>query len=240
VRTYLGLYTYVARLALKAIAHHAHYLLVAPLAAIGYGFAEMAISRFIGAVPGGGGSGTGFAAGLLISLIQAAAMSLVLFVGRAIIEQRRLATEDLQVGLGAFLGDVLTIFFVAWILSMVSQLLAAIYLALIVALPMFETAALTQESGFSIFSSVLRFTQRDIGPWLIGQLPLLVLVLVWFVFEVFGAPPIPDIARPWVEKTIFWALVLMAFVYRGVLFLTLDNYSPRRRAERFGGAPGLG
>ncbi len=240
VRTYLGLYAYVWRLALTAVVHRLHYLLIAPLTAVAYQYAIKAVDLLVGTVGDPNTREvTRVASGFLTSLIFAAALSLVLFVGRAIIEQRRLQLADLETGMGAFLGDMLTIFFVLWIVGMVLPIAATLLFAAIVILPMFEMAALTPEGGLALFGSVFRFAQRDAFPWLMGQTPLVTVLFVWTLFDVVLLPHVPPLLQTWVHETVLGALVLVGFVYRGVLFLTLDNYSPRRRAERFGGAPGL-
>ena len=144
LNTYLGLYAHVARLAVRAVAHRAHYLLVAPAVAVALGF----LSRMV----------TNIAAGFVYSLIQAAALSLVLFVARAIIEQRRLGAEDLQSGFGVFLNDILTVLFTFWIASMVLGSVGVpagvLLFGVAVLFPLFETTALSDASSFAISSRV--------------------------------------------------------------------------------------
>jgi hypothetical protein len=226
---------------MKAVAAKPLYLLVAPVVAVLLRLIEGIVGQFAGRLAGVlGGSAAGLVAGLAAQLIFAAALSLVLFVGRAIIEQRRLGLEDVRTGLGAFFNDMIALLFVFWIVSLLTDSVfhfPGTYLALFAVLlfPLFETAALAPVGSYAIFASAFRFFQRDALPWLFGQLPLLLLVIGVVLLQ--GAA---SFAVALIAYIAFWMVILIAFVYRGVLFLTLDNYSPRRRAERFGGAPGLG
>lgn len=234
VETYLSLYAHVARLTIKGVARKVHYLLVAPIVAAGLDYLMEFITTFIR------GRGEGFLVGLIYAFIQAAALSLVLFVGRAIIEQRQLDADSVSTGLGAFLSDLLSVFFPFALLSWIQPSLAGIlFIAAVVLLPLLETVALSQASGYGIFEAAFNFFRRDAFPWLAGQVPMVALVLVWKLWTVFIRPFIPFIIASPASSVVFWALVLVAFLYRGVLFLTLDGTSPRRRAERFGGETGL-
>lgn len=238
VAVYSRLYLYVTRLTTLGVLNRAHYLLVAPLVAIALEFLGQLVGR----------SGTGFAGGIIYAFIRAALLSLVLFVARAIIEQRRLTVDDVSTGLGSFFGDVLTVFFSLWIASFllgaVSPALGAFVYLVPLLLPVFETVALSPATGFGVFGSAWHFLQRDWIAWFAGHVPLLALVGVWWVARfgfaiVLSNPSLPDWAQRLVLMLVSMVpllLMMIAFVYRGVLFLTLDGLSPRRRADRFGTA----
>jgi hypothetical protein len=173
-------------------------------------------------------------------------VSAVLFAARAIIEQRKVGQEDVGAAAFAFLGDVMTVFFTLWIATMllgaVSALLLIPLAVALVALPIFETVAFGAASGFAIFPSAWAFFRRDFGAWLVGQVPLVVLAVLYaglLLAVRFALAFVPEPAM-WLAELVADALpnvVLVAYlVYRGVLYLTLDGLSPRRRAEKFGGA----
>ena len=88
----------------------------------------------------------GVAGGFVMGLVYAAAGSLLLYVGRGIIEQRRMDADDLTRGAGAFLGEVMNVLFVVWVVALVGRvvpMLPAVMTAALVVLPVFETVALT-------------------------------------------------------------------------------------------------
>jgi len=249
VEIYLRLFAYVATLSARALARRGHYFAIA----LGTGVVlagvqtviSLAITRAVMANPATQ-DGWGFAGGMVSSLFQAAAISLVLYVGRAMIEQRNLGLADLQTGIWAFFGDVINVFFALWVASYVisifhiDALQLMLFLALVV-MPIFETVALSPATGFGIFESAYRFFIRDWMPWVAGQVPLLGVIVLYLVlasglgvFAGFGSFAITALS-----DALLAAFLLLSFVYRGILYLTLDGNSPRRRAERFGGAPSV-
>lgn len=232
---YPRLYLHVMKLTLRAIGRKWAWLVIAPAAAM----LLMAVSGVVAQlVPG-------IAGGFLLSFVRAAVFSLVLYVARSIIEQRALTTQELTTGLGAFLGDVLTIFFALWVvglvLGFVAPLLVFLLWLLVFAMPTFETVALTPVAGLSMFTQAFQFLKREAGPWLLGHVPLLALLplhIGWQIavgFVPVGLLPAP-LLRPALDllNAVPWVLWFVAFLYRGVLFLTLDSMSPRARADRFG------
>lgn len=245
IKTYSALYAYVVKLAARAISRKWPYLFAAPLAMLVYELAVPIVVKLFGGLTGGG-----FAAGLGLSIVRALGISLVLFSGRAIIEQQNLTADDFGRGLLAFFGDVITVFFSLWIasylLGSISPLLAvALYLATIV-LPVPETVALSKATGYGIFGAAWRFMQRDWAPWLVGHVAVLAILAV-YVLAGFALKSVPlgflpaPLWRPamLVLSALPNVFLLVAFVYRGILYLTLDELSPWRRREKFGGAPSL-
>lgn len=243
VRTYLGLYAHVLRLAGRGLARKWPYLFAAP------------VVWFVGALISGVLATTGgIAGGLLASLVRAAALSAVLFIGRAVIEQRTLSLEDLGQSLTAFFGDVLTVLFTVWVLGLVlgqaiGPSMVLFLFAALVLLPVPEVVALSTTGGFFVFREAWSFFQRDFIPWLLGNgVAVGLLALAWvavrsltgLLFRVVpvGASFVPHLLFAAAEALPV-ALALAAFVYRGILYLTLEGTSPRTRAERFGGAPTL-
>ena len=246
VQTYFGLYAHVLKLASRAIGRKWMYLFVAPLIGIPYGIIAEGFGRIAG-----GNMGAGLVGGFVLALLRAAAISCVLYAGRAIVEQRKLKFDDLSTGFSAFLWDIVTVFFVLWIISYllaytVPMLVLALYFVVFVMLPTFEVVALTSASSYGIFEAAWRFVQRDAFPWLAGQLPVLALIPLYSAgiigVNLLGAF-MPSLIAPFYDRfagsAVFMLLALVAFVYRGILFLTLDSMSPRARAERFGGVPSL-
>lgn len=232
---YPRLYLHVLKLTGRAVARRWPWLLVAPAVAMLLMVATGIVLRLV----------PGIAGGFLLAFVRAALLSLVLYVGRSILEQRSLSGDDLTAGLGAFLGDVLTFFFALWIVGMLlgfvaPPLVLAMWLAVIV-MPTAETMALTPVAGLSMFTSAWSFFRREALPWLGGHLPLLLLVPVHLGWKVLvGFVPVARLpaalhAPVWdLLDALPWVLWFMAFLYRGVLFLTLDGMSPMARAQRFG------
>jgi hypothetical protein len=240
-QTYLGLYVYVLKLATRALARRWIYLFAAPVMAVLYMFALRLITSVVG-----GSEGAGFIAGFVVASLQAAVLSFLLFVGRAIVEQRRLRFDDIQTGFLMYWGDLLNILFVLWVVSYLISALripvlgGLLYYALLVA-PIFEAVALTPVRGATAYQSAWRFLQRDAPAWLIGLSPMLLLlplssIIYDLIFRV--ALNMPLEAARWFLAIVPMVLVFTAlfaiYIYRGILFLTLDNISPRARAERFG------
>lgn len=240
LRTYPGLYLHVAKLAGRGLARRWYLLLLAlPIVWLMNELTYALAGTF------------GLAGGLVAAFVRAAAVSLLLFIGRGIIEHRKFGTDDLTSGLGAFLNDVMLVFFTLWIASLflgaaAPTLSGLLWLAVLV-MPTFEIVALTSIGGFGVFSAAFDFMRRDAPAWIVGQLPLVLLVLVWWGLRA-AVTPLVDATLDWpvVARTLVTivgqvpaALALAAFVYRGVLFLTLDGTNTRQRAERWGGLPSL-
>lgn len=233
--TYPRLYLYVLKLTAKAVARRWAWLFVAPAAALFLMAVTGVIFRLVPNIAGG----------FLVSIIRAAVVSLVLYVARSIIEQRALDGDDLSIGLRAYWGDVITIFFALWIVgfvlgAVVPVLLPVLWL-LVLIMPTFETVALTQVSGLSMFQSAWYFFRREAVPWLAGHWPLFVLVPAWMGWQfLLGFVPVMSLPQPlhqpvWdLLNAMPWVLAFLAFLYRGILFLTLDGMSKRARADRFG------
>lgn len=240
VRTYGALYAHVARLTMRAIARRWYLLLLAPAV---WWLVGQLITALVGVA--------GLAGGIVAAIVRAAGVSLLLFVARGLIEHRSFSTEDVGTGLGAFLGDVMTVYFTLWIggllFGQAIPPVAALLWFIPVVLPVFETVALSSSSGFGVFAEAWNFVRRDAPAWFAGHLPLLALVGVWAVLELLLMPLLRATAGvPIAGRVVFEilrqlpaALVFAAFVYRGILFLTLDGSSPRQRAQRFGGEPTL-
>lgn len=244
LQTYAGLYAHVLKLTGRAIGRRWPYLFIAPLIGIPYSIISDRV-----AVIASANTGAGLVGGFLLSLLRAAAISCVLYGGRAIVEQRRLTFDDLSTGFSAFLWDIVTIFFVIWIGTYVigsfaPGLLLPLYVFVFVGMPLFEVVALTSASSYGVFSVAWSFVRRDAGPWLAGQIPMLLLIAV-FVAGSIGiglvtinlSGMLGRLLNEFGRSALALLLCLVAFVYRGILYLTLDNTSPRARAERFGGAP---
>ena len=106
----------------RALLRSSPWLLVAPGAALVNGL----LSRPLSAL--------GIVGGFLRGFVIAGLLSLVLYVGRCIIEQRRLRLSDLSSGLGAFFGDVMNVLFAVWIVSLLGALLPAVTWAVMFAL----------------------------------------------------------------------------------------------------------
>ncbi len=187
----------------------------------------------------------GMVGGFIVGALYAAALSVALYVGRGIIEQRRMELAELVPGMWSFIGEVMNVLFVLWIASLVLGYLAPPLLLVlglaVVVVPLLETVALEATSGFGAFEVAWSFFRRDFAPWLFGQLPLVVLLGLGSVAVTLGLQTL-TVSAPgyWLRYAAIGAsalrrLVLFAaFIYRGVLFLTLDNTRPHARAARFG------
>lgn len=233
---WLHIAAHAAKLTGRAIARKWPWLLVAPALSLVVDLLAAPLSALGGPMVGG----------ILVGLVFAAAVSLALYVGRGIIEQRRMDLGDLQTGLMAFFGDVLNVMFVVWIVRLVSAyvppLLLLLGLALAV-LPVFEIVALAPVGGLGAFPAAWAFFRRDFGPWLAGQLPVVALVVSWFLVRAAALHALEqsDVTGFVLRVAslgsglVLWLLLFVAFIYRGVLFLTLDGTSPHGRAAKFGG-----
>lgn len=232
---YPRLYLYVLKLTAKAVARSWQWLFVAPAAYLFLNAVSGVVFRLV----------PGIAGGFLVSIIRAAIVSLVLYVARSIIEQRKLDGDDLSIGLRAYWGDVITIFFALWVVGFILgafvPVLVSILWLLVLLMPTFETVALTQVSGLAMFQSAWQFFRREAVPWLAGHWPLLLLVPASLGWQ-FALGFVPFLSLPkslqqpaWdILNAIPWVLTFLAFLYRGILFLTLDGMSKRTRADRFG------
>ena len=218
------------RLTGRAFARKGAWLLVAPLV--------WTLLDLLGPVFGAAGLLGGFLHGFAV----AAALSLVMFVGRGVIEQRRMDVDDLLPGLGVFFGDVLNVLFVGWLASMLAAVFWPAAFALVAAavlMPLFETVALSPVAGFGAFVSGWWFVRRDALAWFVGQWPALLLAGLGYALEsrLMGALVVAGL--PWrlaglLSGAVLAVCVFAAFVYRGVLYLTLDGTAPHARRRRFG------
>lgn len=237
--TWQRIVNYSAKLAGRAVAHRWPWLFVAPMVAVVCVFLLGPIGHL------------GTVGGFILGFVIAAALSLVLYVGRGIIEQRRLDVEDLTRGLGAFMSDTMNVLFVFWIASLVGQLLPPVSWAvgaLLVATPVFEAVALTPVSGYGAFGSGWRFFQRNAGPWLFGQWPVAALLALarfvvlplldpWAVRFIDATPQLdPSRALLALYVFVYVTIAFAGFIYRGILFLALDSVAPHARAAKFGRA----
>lgn len=222
------------RLTARVTLHHWPWLIVAPLASL--------VWTLLGGMLGG----MGLAGGFLRGFLMAGLLSLVLFAARSIIEQRRMDADQLPRGMGAFFGDVMNVLFAFWIVSLVGSVVPGLVWAALFALgvlPVFEMVALAPVAGFGVFASAWSFVNRDGWPWMVGQLWATLLALGGMaaaraLHGVTDALPLPDMAWRAVAMLVDALPTLglfLAFLYRGVLFLTLDNVAPHARAGRFGG-----
>lgn len=235
-RTYLALYAYVLRLAVKGIASRPAYLLFAPVVAIVLGLLGPIVQ----------GMRLGILGGFLMGFVQTMGVSALLYAARAIIEQRRMGDGEVGQAVFAFLNDLMTVFFAVWILSMVLQAIAPSLLLVLgfslLVVPVFETVAFGQAGGFGVFESAWNFFRRDLGPWLAGQVPVLVGLPLYLMSELaIGWIPLGSVPPSFqnlagvIVRAVPSVFIIIALVYRGILYLTLDGLSPRRRAEKFGG-----
>lgn len=238
VKTYSRLYLHAAKLTFRALKRFWPYLFVAPVASLAYHLLSQSIFGF-----------TGPLGGFVVALIRAAVISGVLFAVRGIVEQRRLSMEELGQGFTVFFGDVLTVFFTLWIVGMLvgmvlgGGIVSLLYLAVFF-LPVAEAVALGGSSGFLVFQSAFRFFQRDWLAWIVAHLPLIPLFWVYLDWnQSMGRllHLLPNMPRPLsnvLELGLYHLsamLLMIALVYRGIVYLTLDDTSPRARARRFGG-----
>ncbi len=223
---WLKVMSHSVRLTGRALPRAGLWLLVAPAASMVVGLLSPQLSRL------------GIVGGFLRGFLIAAAVSLVLYTGRRIIEQRRLDFDEVSSGITAFFGDVLNVMFVVWIASLVASVvpgLAYVITLAMLALPIFESVALTTTSGFGAFGQAWNFFQRDFGPWLLGQLPVLLFVgSFWVGGQLVSSLVGGGFVVETVRDVLTTAAYFVAFIYRGVLFLTLDRYAPHARAARFG------
>jgi hypothetical protein len=187
-------------------------------------------------------SGAGMLGGFLHGFAVAAALSLVMFVGRGVIEQRRMGMDDLLPGLGAFFGDVLNVLFVGWLASLVAAVFPPAAFALVAAvllLPLFETVALSPVAGFGAFGSAWWFVRRDALAWFVGQWPAVLMGAAGYVLEgrllgLFVVAGLPWRLAGMLSSAVLAVGLFAAFMYRGVLYLTLDATAPHARRRRFG------
>jgi hypothetical protein len=250
LQTYTGLYAHVLKLTSRAIGRRWPYLFIAPVVGILYGVITFMLGRMFPVT----NTASALVFGLIQGLLQAAAVSCVLFVGRALIEQRQLTPDDLTNSFGVFFWDIVNVYFylfaAAYVIAMVTNGRVNIPLDEIVpaVLPVFEIVALTTASRFGVFEEAWRFVRRDAFAWIAGHLPLLILLPTYLlsvslIYMLLGpirfSPFAVGLVLAIVPAFLRSVLLLVAFVYRGILYLTLDNTSPRARAERFGGVPSL-
>ncbi len=218
------------RLLGRALRRKGAWLLVAPVV--------MALLQALGPVF----AAAGFVGGFLHGFAVAAGLSLVMFVGRGVIEQRRMDLDDLLPGLGAFFGDVLNVLFVGWLVSMVAAVVPPAVYALagaVVLLPLFETVALSPVAGFGAFGSAWWFVRRDALAWFVGQWPAVLMVGLGYALESRLLGLLVVAGLPWrlagtLSSAVLAVCVLAAFLYRGILYLTLDGTAPHARRRRFG------
>jgi hypothetical protein len=180
----------------------------------------------------------GFAGGFLRYLAVVAFMSCWLFLVAEVIRSGRIRPRDWVSGLGAYFGDLLTVLFLFWILSVVAQLLlwTSPLLGIVVGLAMLtfgnavpELVYLGRHAPASLLVESYRFIGENWVEWFPANLLLAGCVVgtAMLALEI-----VPGSFRLLVAELATSLTLYFAMIVRGLLFQELATSSRRTRAFR--------
>lgn len=176
--------------------------------------------------------------GIALNVLRAACFASFLYLVEMMVRTSRVTLDDFRRSFGVYLGDVIGVMFVFWIISMlVTPVLAStpqgwVYLALLQlvffivfnAIP--ELIYIGHHSSLALLSESYQFIA---GNW-----------IEWFPATLFAGALIyvvlslPGIDRvPFLSDALLYLLLYFAMVLRGLLFLELYNSSYRSRVFRY-------
>lgn len=178
------------------------------------------------------------AGGLALNVLRAACFASFLYLVEMMVRTSRVTLDDFRRSFGIYLGDVIGVMFVFWIISMLATpLLAAtpqgwLYLALLQivffivfnAIP--ELIYLGHHSSLALLSESYQFIAANWIEWFPAT--LLAAALVYAVRQLPGLDRIP-----FLDDAVLYLLLYFAMVLRGLLFVELYNSSYRSRAFRY-------
>jgi len=210
-------------------------LLIAPVVA-GFVLAPLSV-----------GSAGGLMRGMITVLIQSACFSALLACTGEVIRTRRLVLADVRAGFVAYLGDVINVRFVLWIITFVSATFGGLasVLVLLATLTFFNAVPELIYLGCYGTADLLTASYRFIGERWVEWFPLNALLL-WILFVVMtagslaGAPAVALTGGGALGDGVALVLTLLAtavalafaMLVRGLLFLELTESSRRARAFR--------
>ncbi len=181
VRATLGLYRDAARDASRALGRHLWVIVLLPAYSILLGMlAEVAGSL-------------GFAGGLVIYLAAAACMSSLLTILDGAVANERVRPSELAPSFGRYLGTLVSVLFVFWIIQLLLSLIlqqnaGLAWLAVVVNAAIFllcnplpELIYQGSREGLALVDDAIQFTRENAVEWL---LPLLLLLSPIFLLDV--------------------------------------------------------
>jgi hypothetical protein len=175
----------------------------------------------------------GLAGGLALQIVIAACMSSGLSLVEQAVRVGRVRMGDVASGFGAYLGDLITVLFLLWLVRWVADIVLApapfLHLALHLALLVFFNAVpeliyLGRHSGTELFAESYRFIGENWIEWFPANLAL-------------GACLVGVLALPTgpffiVTQALAGVVLYFAMIVRGLLFLELSSSSRRGREFR--------
>lgn len=175
--------------------------------------------------------------GLALNVLRAACFASFLYLVEMMVRTSRVTLDDFRRSFGVYLGDVIGVMFVFWIISMLTTPLLAgipqgwLYLALlqIVLFIVFnavpELICLGHHSSLALLSESYQFIVANWIEWFPATLFAAALM--------YGLLSLPGIAAvPFLQDALLYLLLYFAMVLRGLLFLELYNSSYRSRVFR--------
>lgn len=218
--------------ALVAIARNA-WTLVLPVALV---FAFITLAGLVAPL--------GIAGGFLMSLAMTAACSIYTYFLGQIVAKARVGLADLRTSIGAYFWTWMNLFFVLWIIDILLgpmkvtadgrtllQVLSMMELVILNAAPEIIYVKGTS-GGLETIQRSFAFLQECWIEWFIPNALLLGGVYLIQSGRIpLGALPLPIVTVP----VLLGALLHVAMVFRGFLFLALDGSTHRQRMYRYRG-----
>ncbi len=172
----------------------------------------------------------GIVGGLIGYFVWVALLSSWLALAEQVIRYGRVRTTDLGSSFGAYLSDLLTMFFMLWLLQYARQLAPSALVQILLALGMFvffnavpELIYLGRRSGAELLAESYRFIGENWIEWFPPN--VLLAVLVAAAFDVPAGP------FGVIRAFVLGLMLSYATFARGLLFLELTTSS--RRAREF-------
>jgi hypothetical protein len=176
----------------------------------------------------------GFAGGFITYLVFVACASSMLSLVAEVIRSGRVRPADVVTGLGTYLGDLMTFFFLLWLLSLAAQLVLGPFPLLLIVFRLATFAFLNAVPeliylGRHAAGALLVESYRFIGENWIEWFPAnVVLFGLWLAVATYvPAGPYGLVAGLAIGVTLYFAMIV-----RGLLFQELATSSRRARAFR--------
>jgi hypothetical protein len=180
----------------------------------------------------------GIVGGLFLGLVYAACVSSFLAMVEAMVRTSKVTWGDFQSSFGAYLWDVMGVYFVLWIFSIVQPMILAapqgtliIFFIWILAFVFFnavpELIYVGHHSAFELFAESYRFISDNWIEWFPPNG-----FLFFAAVGLFGLP-VGNTALLVAKSAAIALFIYFAMVMRGLLFLELYRSSRRARAFRY-------
>lgn len=185
----------------------------------------------------------GLVGGILLGLAQAAALSAYCYFLGEVVAKSHTSIRELRKSFGVYFWSWVSVRFVLWVAELVlvtvlpqteqtGRLLTALWLVVLIALNAVPETIYVKgtRSGIDTIMTSFRFLQEHWVEWLLPN--ALLIATGWYARRFIP----PDTLGFISTMMLFGALLHVAMVFRGTLYLALDGSTHRQRMYRYRGS----